>query len=109
MCYNDFCLERGQHEKLLKNLNENLKKYNRFYKFNKIQTEQDTIVYDGKNPIYMYGIGFGVFMDESPVQKLMEDIAYKENGKYYQILTNKEVKIIKRGVNHIDSSMILAA
>lgn len=96
--------------KLIKNLNINIETYNNFYRFNRIvDFSKNDFFYDGKNPMYRYGECFSVVNNKYSSPVLLYDIAYKRDGKLYQVLTNIEVCIVKKGFNHFEDNVIKAA
>lgn len=98
-------------KQMLKNLKDNLAKDTKYYKFNRIplRDNETSVYFDGSNPLYQFGIGTTVLYGVNQYPFLISDIAYEENGKLYQILTNKEIKVIEEGINDINEDIITAA
>lgn len=93
---------------LYNNLKKNLVYQQSFYKFSHASQDDDDVYFDGKNPCLLYGfpisVSTGTFFPE-----LTYDIAYMNDGRLYQILTNQEVVIVQKGLNHVKENQILAS
>lgn len=66
------------------------------------------IYYDGVNNLYKYGLPITNFSISFPVVNI-SDIAYKKDDKYYEILTNREVKPIEMGYTKIKENILYAS
>ena len=91
---------------MLENLLNNLETHNTFYVFNRVPLREGStsFVYNSANPIFENGFEISL-----PYKEFISDIAYEENGKLYQILSNVEVMTIKEGLNRVNNDVILAA
>ena len=88
---------------------ENLEKGEKFYKFSHVSSNDKVVYFDGKTPYQLYGFPIPVKMYGQFFPEFISDIAYEKCGKLYQILTNKEVVVIKEGLNVLEENKILAA
>lgn len=103
---------REKVKETLKNFADNVCCYeDQLYAFASVPTAGKSVLYyDGNrwNGLYNYGLSImcstGGFSFVS-----VKDIAYKKDGKLYEVLTNKEVRVIKVGFNKIEEDVIYAA
>lgn len=103
---------RNRQKEICEILEKNLEDNEVFYIFSRIPIESNVVFFDGKSSVLQYGIQMPVAdpLPRGPFPFTMtRDIAYEKEGKLYEILTNKEVKIIKEGKNIIGENEILAA
>lgn len=88
---------------------ENLEQGEKFYKFSHVDSNDKVVYFDGKKPSELYGFPIPVEMYGQFFPEFIYDIAYEKEGKLYRILTNKEVVVIKEGLNVKEENQILAA
>lgn len=96
-------------KEFLQTLKNNLLNNAEFYKFNQIYATNTNVIYYNGKPFGKLGVGFPVIVPGTCMPKLMYDLAYKKDGKLYQILTNKEIKVVTLGANIISDEYMLAA